>query len=502
KCRHWLKYDFNYNNRVRVGAIGSQDAGEPFFTDGNNCGYDYYSFYFQLKDMGRVENITVGRYKISMGMGLVVNSDFNIGKASMITGITRNGNKIRVHSSRSEADYLQGAAATVRITKGLKANVFASYRPLDATLNNDGTARTIISTGYHRTPTEMDKKNNMHATDAGANLSFAANGLHVGTTVMATHLDRELYPYTSQLYRQYYPAGSDFVNTSADYGYRNHWLTLNGETAMDGHGEMATINSIGVNISDNLCLTLLQRYYSYKYAALHANSFSDGGDVRNESGIYFGGEWKPSKNLVITAYTDYAYFAAPRYRISEASHSSDNMVEATWQSGGWKAGARYRMRLRQRDSSRDDKLIACNTHRIRTYAAYDNGGNWGCRTQADVTVAEYLKRETGWMLTENIYAKTKWMRMDLSAAYFNAESYESRVYAYEKMLPQTFGSLSFFGNGIRYALTARADIGRHFMFIAKIGVTDYFNRSTISSGYQTINASSMADIELQARIKW
>lgn len=502
KYKHWLKYDFNFNNRIRVGAVGSQDAGEPFLSKGNGSGYDYYSFYLQLKDMGRIENLTVGRYKLKMGMGLVANSSFNIGKASTVTGIGRNGNIIRVHSSRSEADYLQGAAATVRITKGLKATAFASYRPLDATLNDDGTVRTIISAGYHRTTTEMEKKNNMHATDAGANISFNAKGMHVGATVMATHLDRELHPYSSQLYRKYFPAGYDFVNTAADYGYCNHRIEMNGETAIDKNGEVATINSIAVNIGDKMRLTLLQRYYSYKYAALHANSFSDGGEVRNESGLYLGGEWKPSPNLAVTAYTDYAYFAAPRYRISEASHSYDNMVSATWQSRGWKAGARYRLRLRQRDSSRDDKLIAYNTHRIRTYAAYDSDGKWGCRTQADITVAEYLQRETGWMLTESIYAKRKWMRVDLSAAYFNAESYESRVYAYEKMLPQTFGSISFFGKGIRYSLTARSDIGKHIMFAAKIGVTNYFNRSTISSGYQTINASSMADIEMQARIKW
>ena len=63
-----------------------------------------------------------------------------------------------------------------------------------------------------------------------------------------------------------------------------------------------------------------------------------------------------------------------------------------------------------------------------------------------------------------------------------------------------YSSLMLYGKGIRYALMSRADIGKRLMVTAKIGVTNYFDRSKISSSYQEINGSSMADVDVQ--IKW
>jgi hypothetical protein len=46
----------------------------------------------------------------------------------------------------------------------------------------------------------------------------------------------------------------------------------------------------------------------------------------------------------------------------------------------------------------------------------------------------------------------------------------------------------------------QAKIGTHFAVSAKLGVTNYFDRSVISSGLQQINASSMTDLLLQLRV--
>lgn len=502
KYKHWLRYDFSYGDRVRIGLVGSQDAGEPFFSAGNGAGYDYYSFYLQIRKTGRIENLTVGRYRLAFGMGLVLNGSFSLGKTAMIAGLGRSQNAIRVNSSRSEANYFQGAAATVRVARGLTVSTFASYRPLDATLNDDGTARTIVTTGYHRTMKEMEKKNNMHATAVGANVRYAAGGLHAGATAVYTHLDRELRPATSTLYRRHYAAGSDFMNAGIDYGYICHSLSVNGETAVNRHGAIATANSIGVNLGGGLTLMLLQRFYSYKYTSLYANSFSDGGAVQNESGIYLGAGWKPSAHLQISAYTDYAYFAWAKYRISKSSHSSDNLLSANASFGRWGVGGRYRLRLRQRDNTNKTGLIDYNTHSLRLYVLYDGDGRWSCRTQADFALTEYKERDRGWMVSENINRKFKWLQLNLSANYFKTDSYESRVYAYERTLLYSFSYPAFYGHGIRYTLMARVDIGRHAMLTAKLGVTDYFDRSTTGSSYQTIYGSSAADLEVQARLKF
>ena len=52
KYKHWLKYTFRYGDYVKIGLVGSQDAGEPFFAGRNSAGYDFYSFYAQIRKLG------------------------------------------------------------------------------------------------------------------------------------------------------------------------------------------------------------------------------------------------------------------------------------------------------------------------------------------------------------------------------------------------------------------------------------------------------------------
>ena len=130
KYKHWLRYQFRYGDYVKLGVVGSQDAGEPFGTGKNNLGYDFYSFYLQVKKLGRWKNITLGRYRLHEGLGLILNNDFSFGKLSVLSSLGSATNRIRVHSSRSSANYLQGAAATYTLLKGLDLTAFFSYRKI------------------------------------------------------------------------------------------------------------------------------------------------------------------------------------------------------------------------------------------------------------------------------------------------------------------------------------------------------------------------------------
>ena len=168
--RHTLRYELSSGDYLRLGIIGAQDAGEPFFSAGNSWGYDTYSFYVQLRKLGRLENLVAGRYKLSAGMGLVLGQSFQLGKLATLQSLGRTVHTIRPHSSRSESDYFQGVAATVSLWRPVTLSAFVSYRPMDATLTKNGEAQTLITDGYHRTPTEMAKKNNTHLTATGGRI--------------------------------------------------------------------------------------------------------------------------------------------------------------------------------------------------------------------------------------------------------------------------------------------------------------------------------------------
>ena len=502
RYRHSLRYEFSYGNYVKAGLIGAQDAGEPFFANQNNWGYDTYSYYVQLKKLGIIENAVLGKYKVSAGMGLVLNTSFQLGKLATLQNMGRQTNTLRAHSSRSEADYFQGVAATIRLSKPLTFTAFASYRPIDATLNSDGTAATIITSGYHRTPTEMQKKHNTHQTAFGGSVGYRHNGLRLGANAVYTYMDRMLCPNTETLYRRYYPQGNKFFNASIDYGYTHYRFTLHGETAMNKEGAMATVNSLSLHLSGNMSVVAIQRFYSYRYNGLYAHGFGNSSRTQNESGIYLGANWQPLSRLHLQGYADYAYSPWPRYQISQASHSWDMLLQGNYQWNSWNLLLRHRTRLQQKDDANKTTLIPCNEHRTRMAATYSSANGWTSKTQADYVYSVYKDLAQGWMISQQAGYQQKQWQANLALGFFNTDNYNARIYLYEKQLQHEFSFPSYYGEGLRMALYAQVCPNEHLRLSARLGYTNYFDRKSIGSGLQEIAQSSITDLDLQLRWKF
>ena len=499
--KHSIRYTFSYSDYVKIGLTGAQDAGEPFFAGRNSMGYDHYSFYLLLRKMGRIKSLVVGRYKVKMGMGLVINNNIGLGKLTSLSSLGRQSNYIGGYSSRSDANYLQGAAITVSLPANMELTAFASYREIDATLNkDDGSIATILKTGYHRTPTEMEKKNNSSQSLAGGNLSFDKNGFHAGVTALYTHLNRNIDP-GEQLYRRYYAKGQDYWNISVDYGFNKGRFSFAGETATGDCNAIATINKLGFRASGSLSLMAVYRRYSYKYYSLFSESFSEGGYVQNESGIYLGAEWHPSSYLSMSAYSDYSHFPWAKYLIDFSSRAWDNLVSASYSRGNITLGLRYRLKMKEKNNDEKNGLTDDITHKARLFVEYKTE-TWKLKTQADFTSDHYKENSNGWMITQSAsWTPNRKLSFSASAGYFNTDDYNSRICFYEKGLLYSFNYPSLYGEGVRYSLWTRLTLSSRIWITAKLATTDYFDRDHISSGLQQIDHSSMTDLELQMRVR-
>lgn len=499
KYKHWLRFDSRSSNRLRFGIVASQDAGEPFFSPPSNLGYDYYSFYFQLHNYKRLRNLVVGRYRLSIGKGLVVNTNLSFGKSSMLNGQMSMHNRLRPHSSRSESNYFQGAAAEIAISSKITATAFASYRAIDATLNDDGTIVTILTSGYHRTPSESERRHNAHSATFGSAVTYSTPYVQIGAAAIHTILNRPLSTSGQPLYRLHSPSGRAFTNASLYYLYHRSRFSFGGETAVSGNGAIATLNTLTLRLSTSLSLFALQRFYSYRYAALHANSLSDGGNVSNESGFLAGATWSPSGRLSVTAYSDIAYFPWPRYLVSQSSLSLDNTLNATFTNNDWTLSARYRMRTKERDNKEKTGLLWFTTHSARLAAHYNNG-SVSTKTRIYFSAARSANSSFGYMFSQSVGYNNKILSAELSAGIFHTDDYSSRIYASERSMLYTMSSLVCQGYGMRYSLFARVRLSERLMILAKAATTNYFDRSTIGSGLQEIDGSSATDIDLQ--LKW
>ena len=491
RYKHWLRYQFRYGDYVKLGVLGSQDAGEPFFAKGNGAGYDYYSFYLQIRKWGRLKNLTLGRYRLHEGMGLILNNDFSMGKVSMLSSLCRNSQVIRVHSSRYAANYLQGAAATIALSHHFDLTAFVSYRTIDATIK-DGGIRTLLTSGLHRTALEMEKKDVASTFLVGGNVSYRLGAFHVGTTAFYHSFSKPLVPNRQLLYKRYAPVGANFWNASIDYGYVSHRLSVQGETATGSCGAVATVNAMSYALTERLSLIALQRFYPYRYYALYANAFSEGTDVQDESGVYVGANWSPTDKWNLTAYTDVAYFAWPKFGTTGSTHSWDNLLSVVFRpSAILTLGGRYRYKDKQGTS----------TQRARLYAVYATTA-WNGKTQVDASYVSDKTTSLGWMASQQAGYVHRWLRLNAIVGYFHTADYASRVYVYEPTVLYGSSWCSCSGQGMRYVLMARADVGKHLVGIAKLGGTSYFDRDHISSGLQQIDGSSQVDLEIQVKWKW
>ncbi len=515
--RHDLRYQFTYNNRIKFGLTAAQDAGEPFFSEKNKWGYDHYAYYFQLRDIGRLEELNVGMYRVQFGMGLVMNTGFYLGKLTMLQSMGRSSHTLTAHASRSAQNYLHGAAATLRVADSWHLTAFASHRPLDATLNSDGTARTIVTDGYHRTLTELEKKNNTHLTDLGLRLSFRPSShfvhrdkasatssalTYLNLNMVFSHFDRPLRPQTSSDYRRYAQEGSSFFNASLDYGYTNAAVSFSGETAVCNDGALATLNVFSWRATEQLSLMALHRYYDKRYTAFHARSFGEGTSTQNEHGFYLGSTWTPSRRFLLQGYADYAHFPWKRYRISDSSDALDALLLARVLYNRCTFESRYRFRIRQQDNSEKTLIQNRYDQRVRLVFRYAaSPSKFSFQTQVDGALLSGQTDSRGIMLSQQLTWNYRWLQLDAKVGWFRTDDYDSRLYQYERSVRYDFSFPAYYGHGIRYALMACADF-RCLSLSAKVGVTDYFDRAVISSSYQQIDGSSQTDLLLQAAYKF
>ena len=525
---HSLRYSLRVGENVTFNLSGGKSAGEPFFGEHNRWGYDRYAFNLRVTHVGRFSQIILGHFRGQFGLGLVLNNNFTLGKQGMLTAVGRRLTAFSPHSSVSDSKHFQGAAAMVSLSDRIQMAAFFSYRNIDATLNADSTISTILTSNYHRTALEMGKKNNSAMMTTGTHLSYERRRWGVGVSAIYSLLNREINPtYSktgkqnpSQLYRLHYPRGKCFWNFSADYHYRWRELRLNGETAIDKDFHLATINTMtwrfGVRSSSNLTLMAVQRYYTYQYNALLGSSFSDGGSVKNESGLYIGARWDISPSIVIEGYTDIAYFPWYKYLVSNSSYSWDNSITGTWnKNSSWSFSLRYRIKMKQRDKTtknetnekkgtegtKEKALLTKYDHRLRLLAIY-NKEKWSLRTQVEGCSLSFDETTKGYIIAQSAsYKPTTTLEIYANAAWFNTDDYDSRLYSYERGVRYSFGSTSYYGKGIHAALMLKYKPLYRLTLQGKVGHTRYFDRETIGTAERMIFSSHYTDIELQVQVK-
>ncbi|MEG2592555.1 MAG: helix-hairpin-helix domain-containing protein [Bacteroides sp.] len=503
---HSLRYGFRYQDNLYVGFSAEKDAGEPFGALHNTRGYDYYSFYLLLQNIGRLKTLAVGNYRLSFGQGLVISTDYWMGKTAYLSSFTFRSTGIRKHASTDEYNYFRGAATAVALSKSFTLSAFYSHRSMDGVMKNDEIT-SIYKSGLHRSKSEAEKRETFSLQLAGGNLSYRNNNLKIGATGIYYAFNRPYEPVL-KTYAKYNLHGSSFYNLGIDYSYRWHQLSFQGETAIGTKG-MAALHKIQYTPVQGTQLMLLHRYYAHDYWAFFANSFGESSQVQNENGWYLAAETAPFSHWRFFASMDLFSFPWWKYRISKPSQGVDLMLQATYsprKNVNMYLNYRYKRKERDVSGTQGEVTLPVYQQRLRYRLNYDTDHWFSLRTTLDGNRFQTKGKQPGYgyQATQAVSCRLPWfpLQATLQGSYFRTDDYDSRVYIAEKGLLYTFYTPSFQGEGLRFSVHLRYDINKHWMMIAKLGQTQYEDRQEIGSGYDLIPGNKKADMQMQLRLKF
>jgi len=501
-----FRYGLQYKD-IQFGIIGEKDAGEAFWNK-RHKGFDYYAFNLNIKNKGILEDFHPGDYRLTFGQGLVMNTNFFMGKTSDVGNISLKSRGITRHVSTNEYGYFRGVAGMLHY-KNTQLYLFYSHRKYDANADSSF-IYTFKTDGYHRIPSDMQKKETAPVDMGGAHVQWRNESFRIGfTAVYYAFGGKELNP-APQSYNLFYLRGKNHFNSGLNYEYHNRNISFQGETAIDGSGKWATINNLLIKPASTIDWLVSYRNYARDYNAFFSKAFGESSAVQNETGFYTGIRFYPFRKWELSAYIDYFRFPWMKFGINSPSSGTDGLIQlATKHNSKIQMSLRYKYKEKYQnqiqEDARETEINPYQQERWRYQFNYGNEKGFGLKTQVDYNGYASAQNSTaGWSLTQTVsFTKTPTkFSFDGALAYFHAGDWNNRISIYEKNILYAFSFPNYYGEGFRFYTVLKWKITPALTVYCKLASTHYFDRDIIGSGLEAIQGKDKTDISGLVRYRF
>ncbi|MBP8156019.1 MAG: helix-hairpin-helix domain-containing protein, partial [Leadbetterella sp.] len=451
--RYYTRYRMSHSKDFSIGFVSEKDAGESNFLD-------YFNFHIQVQNKGIVKNLVVGDYLMQFGQGMIFSAGFAAGKGSEPVYTTRRSNVgIRPYNSVVENGSFRGIANTIK-NGNFEITTMAAYNKRDASLDlneetQDDFFSSILSAGFHRTETEMANKNAISETNLGGNVLYKLDHLQVGFSVLHTSFDKT-FQKRELLYNRFEFTGNQ--NTVLGPNISLSWQNFNffGEAARSSSGGFGYITGLVGSLGPKVEWALNLRNYQPNFHTFYGFSFAEGSRTINEKGIYNGLKYIVKKGLEISAFYDSFSFPWLKYRVDAPSSGYDYQVRLMYKPNKiFSQYIAFHKEIKQRNSS-DSKAVThelLQTNRNNLVLGTDYIYHAWLRLQTKLQYngfgIENTSKSNGYALIQDIETKIKRCQIKGRLAYFNTDSYDSRIYAYENDVLYAVSFPAYYGKGWR-----------------------------------------------------
>lgn len=500
---HSLRYGARYGKHWQIGFNLEKDAGEAWRSSFPM--FDSWHAFVRARNLSinqrmKISDVVVGHYRLRMSCGLVLNQGFSLGKQYISDQLfNQRSNMLMPFASNAESNYMQGVATSLSYTTSrgtmLTLLPYISARQIDGTLSSNHILTALQSDGYHRTKTEERHHHAAWQWISGSRVGYRGEWYDIGLHLSYTHLQYD-YLRSNLYYNKHFFRGHQLFQSSIDYTFHALNCWLRGEIAFDDQAHPASITTLRFSPSDTWTVSLLHRYYSPQYHQLHASALRESSSMQGEQGLTLNITSQISRHWGISSMLDYFHFSQPQYGIRDSiSNGFEGLLKLNYANH---ISLTYRIKQKAETfrhtfdatlSFQPLSSLSCKTQlRSRIYNKKGNGDN---------TSLGYLAAQSF------TYQDRHWQhvpfQIDAQACYFKTDDYDARLYLSERPLLYAFSIPMLYGEGLRYTLTSTIKIGPSLSLDLKYALTNYANRSAISSGLQRIASNTQQDLWLQCR---
>lgn len=514
--RYYSRLRFSYRNNLSIGVTAEKDPGEEFFRGSQaNSGFDFYSAHAYYQGGKYLRAVALGDYQVQIGQGLNLWSGYAFGKTADVTNVKRTARSLRPYTSVDETRFLRGAAFELGAGKFAWTN-FASVKNVDATivadtlLDEQEFVSSINLTGFHRTNSEIARKDALTEMMYGSNLRYQSRNLTLGVAAVYqgynTDFNRDTLPYNQFDFR-----GRNTMGLSADYSWVVKNFNFFGELAHATHsGAFANLHGVLASIDKRASFSLIYRNYDRAYQTFYNNGFSEASRMQNEEGVYAGLKINFSPAFSLNSYADFFRFPWLRFQVDAPSVGHEFMIQPSYRpSRALTIYARFRQQLRQRNSRDLDGTVTGiedvfqRNYRLDFNYKISEDFRLKSRIEYVTTNRPSNQPEDGIILTQDILYKPKSSPIDIALRYalFDTDSYDSRIYTFESNALYVFAVPAYFYQGSRAYILLRYTFLRRFDLWARYGVSIFANRNSIGSGPEQITGTTRSDLTIQLRVK-
>ena len=513
---YYVRYRYNFNNKLRWGLTSEKDAGEPFFGDENPYGMDYYSLFLHYYDVrAKLQSFTIGDYTLSMGQGLIAHNAFGSGKSTRVLNVKKSGRVARPYSSVNEVNFFRGITAQYQLNDKVTIVPFVSLNRVDGTVNIDTTVEdgfdnfsSLIDDGYHRTRSELDKKNAIKQTAFGGIVKVDLDPLEIGVNVVQNKFDRPFDPGT-RLYRKFVEFGDQLRNVSVDFSYRSRNASFFGEYATSNNGGKAFMIGNQTSLNRILDVALVYRDYGRDYIALRPNSFGESRNANNERGLYMGISADISRAFSVSLYHDTWKHPWLRFRTDAPSYGRETLIRADYiKKRKFLLYVQYKNEVKAINLQQSEQIRGIQDTRIqRLRLHFNHQVRPGLELRNRVEFSHFNSEEkesTGWMLYQDIIVRPVGSRFSLTGriALFDTDDFDSRIYAFENDIQYEFRIPFYQMKGTRMYFFARYKVTRRMTLEARIDRTFLTDAEEIGSGGEEILGNERNEIKAQMIYRW